>query len=159
MASSGQEKTQRGITNPLYEFRIIFISRQIVGFPWQRSRMMFLEVVLLESVIFVRQYINRQRKQSNASLASFMTVLLVLLSINGHTDICRPCQCHVRSGQSCNHPVWHTMVLCVKCHVHRNRGEEVSMTSLHIFCCSLSPTFDEISVEFELELNWEVTTS
>jgi len=73
--------------------------------------MMFLEVVLLESVIFVKQYINRYMKRSNAVLASFMTAVPMLLSINGHTDICRPCLCHVRSGQSCNHPVWHTKVL------------------------------------------------
>jgi len=47
------------MTNPLYEFRIIFISQQIVRFCWQRSHMVFMEVVLLESIIFVKQYINR----------------------------------------------------------------------------------------------------
>jgi hypothetical protein len=47
------------MTKPLYEFRIIFILQQIVRFCWQHSRMMYLEVFLLESVVFVKQFIKR----------------------------------------------------------------------------------------------------
>ena len=126
--------------NPLYKFRITLISQKILRLCLQGLLILFLEIVRVEMIRFLKQCIHREKKIPQFLVSMLVTALRVLLSVGGHGYVC--VLASAMSGHSCNHPVWHTKVLCIKCHVHRNGGEEITIMSSRV-TLALCPTFSE----------------